>query len=657
MANLTPAMGQLITDTAVTTDGIAQAMPSLRRAFFVGDVLTRRDVARLCNLAPNLTVVNFYGSTETQRAVSYYIIEESVEELTTSRAKEIVPLGRGVKDAQLILLNNASQLAGIGEVAEIHMRSHHLALRYQGDDAQTAYRFLPNTFTNIPGDRLYRTGDLGRYRPDGNVEFVSRADQQVQIRGFRVELGEINAVLGHFPGVQQALTIARPDETSGHLRLIAYIVPKPGQPEPVVADLRHFLRDRFPMYMVPSAFVLLSAIPMTPNGKIDRRALPDPDWGNLETQDSYATPRNDIEERLIVIWEHLLGVHPVGAKDNFFEIGGHSLLAVRLFVRIEQEFGVNLPLTSLFQEATVRHLANLIQAQTGLSTWSSLVEIHPRVNSERPRFFCVHGVTGDVYWFDALARYIGPDQPFYGLQSRGLDGVQEPLGTVEEMAAHYIREIRTLQPEGPYYIGGYSYGSNVAYEMARQLVGQGQTVALLAILDHMPAKSDYMKVRWNLRLIGHVLLNLPYRFQDFLYLRPDEMLARVRKKLRATSKWAWNKLHRGAQVGYQAGDLIDSADEFPEHVRRVIESNYRALHAYVPQPYLGEVTLLRAKGGRLLCSHDPEMGWGKLAQGGVKVSVVPGSHLRIFKEPHVRHLAFNLRAVLTAAYQEHEGAS
>ncbi|MCA9977287.1 MAG: amino acid adenylation domain-containing protein, partial [Anaerolineales bacterium] len=193
VANLTPAMGQLITDTAVTTDGIAQAMPSLRRAFFVGDVLTRRDVARLCNLAPNLTVVNFYGSTETQRAVSYYIIEESVEELTTSRAKEIVPLGRGVKDAQLILLNNASQLAGIGEVAEIHMRSHHLALRYQGDDAQTAYRFLPNTFTNIPGDRLYRTGDLGRYRPEGDIEFLGRVDFQVKVGGHRIELGEVEA--------------------------------------------------------------------------------------------------------------------------------------------------------------------------------------------------------------------------------------------------------------------------------------------------------------------------------------------------------------------------------------------------------------------------------------------------------------------------------
>ena len=651
IAHLTPAMGQIITDATINPNMADFTVPSLRYTFFVGDVLTRRDVKRLTTLCPNLTVVNFYGSTETQRAVSYYIVDNHAQSANTVQPKEVIPLGQGMKDVQLVLQNQAGKLAGVGEMAEIYVRSPHLALGYRGDEAQTNKRFLPNPYgSQMNGDILYRTGDMGRYLPDGNVEFVHRADHQVKVRGFRVELGEIDAMLGQNTAVYQAITIATKDEHIGSTRLSSFIVLNPNQ-DVSETELRSFLREKFPLYMIPSDIVLLDALPLTPNGKINRRALQVPKQTHVETDRDFARPANEVEAKLVTMWEELLGVHPVSVEDNFFEIGGHSLLVVRLFVRIDQEFGVNLPLTSLFKNGKISHLAQLIQNQNERTSWSSIVEIHPKADNPNPNFFCVHGVTGDVFWFEALARYMGVDQPFYGFQSRGLDGVQEPLDTVEEMAAHYIEEMCAFQPEGPYFIGGYSYGANIAYEMARQLTAAGREVGLLAVLDHMPTKSDYFKVTWNLHFVSNLLRNLPYRLQDFLHMRPDELMARLRKKSRQYRKGLKMRFSQSAResIKFEAADMIDSADEFPEYVQQVIDLNYRALRKYYPQPYPGNVVLLRAMGGHLFSSHDPEMGWGKLAEGGVDVKVIPGSHLRIFKEPHVNELAAQLRLAIEEA--------
>ena len=651
IAHLTPAMGQIITDATINPDMVTLKIPSLRKAFFVGDVLTRRDVKRLTTLCPNLTVVNFYGSTETQRAVSYYIVDNEAQHEDTIQPKEVIPLGQGMKDVQLLLQNQSGQLAGIGEMAEIFVRSPHLALGYRGDEAQTNQRFISNPFgSQMNGDVLYRTGDMGRYLPDGNVEFVHRVDHQVKVRGFRVELGEIDAMLGQQTAVHQAITIASKDARIGSTRLSSFIVLKPGQVASD-AELRSFLREKFPQYMVPTDIVLLDALPLTPNGKIDRRALQVPEQIHQEAEGNLAQPKNEVESRLVTMWEELLGISPISVHDNFFEVGGHSLLMVRLFVQIDQEFGVNLPLTSLFNDGTIAHLASLIRNQNERTSWSSIVEIHPKHDNPNPNFFCVHGVTGDVFWFEALARYMGADQPFYGFQSRGLDGVQEPLDTIEEMAAHYVDEMCAFQPEGPYFIGGYSYGANIAFEMARQMTEAGREVGLLVILDHFPTKSGYFKVTWNLKFVRNFMRNLPYRLQDFTQMKPHEFAARVRKKSRQYWKRLQMRFNRSSRdsIKFEAGDMIDGADEFPEHVQRVIDANYRALKIYYPQAYSGEVVLLRAMGGHLFSSHDPEMGWGPLASGGVDVKVIPGSHLRIFKEPHVHELAAQLRRSIEEA--------
>ncbi|HSU83067.1 MAG TPA: amino acid adenylation domain-containing protein, partial [Thermoanaerobaculia bacterium] len=345
VAHLTPAMGQILTERA--SGGAAVEAPSLRLVLLVGDALTRLDVARIRRLAPRVTCVNLYGSTETQRAVAYHVCAETGED-----AKQVLPLGAGMRDAQLLVINRAGRLAGIGEVGEIAVRSPHLAQGYLGDPALTADKFRTNPFTGLDGDRIYRTGDLGRYLPDGEVTFAGRADQQVKIRGFRIEPAEIEARLAALPGVREAVVVAREDR--GEKRLVAYIVAEGAAVSP--AFLRQALRDRLPAYMVPSAFVLLERLPITPNGKVDRRALPAP--VAAAEASVQAAPEGAIEERIAAVWREVLGVERVGVTDNFFDVGGHSLLLVRLHSRLQEELGREISLLELFNHPSIRSQAD-----------------------------------------------------------------------------------------------------------------------------------------------------------------------------------------------------------------------------------------------------------------------------------------------------------
>ena len=360
VAHLTPALGQMIVDAG---DDVA-LVESLRRAFFVGDVLTRADVDRLHRLAPNVTVVNYYGSTETQRAVSYFVVTRGATD-----GKEVIPLGRGIPGVQLLVRNAAGEPAGVGEAGEIWLRSPHVALGYLGDPALTAERFVINPWTNDPADLLYRTGDLGRYRPDGVVEPMGRADQQVKIRGFRVELGEIEATLAKHPSVREAVIVARGD--AADRRLIGYAVPADGSLESIDSEaLRAHLRAALPDFMVPSVIVPLEALPLTANRKIDRKALPEP---RIESAvDSAAESSSDAtssqagtktEGEIAAIWREVLGVARVGADDDFFALGGHSLKATRVLSRIQQATGVRLPVKEFFANPTVRALAAAVDAR------------------------------------------------------------------------------------------------------------------------------------------------------------------------------------------------------------------------------------------------------------------------------------------------------
>ncbi|HKV06814.1 MAG TPA: amino acid adenylation domain-containing protein [Thermoanaerobaculia bacterium] len=341
VAHLTPALGQVLTTEAPNRPRVE--VPSLRYVFLVGDVLTRRDVARLRRLAPAVTCVNYYGSTETQRAVGYHLAEED-------EPREVLPLGRGIPDVQILVLNPAGSLAGIGELGEVSVRSPHIALGYLGDPQLTAQRFV--------GD-LYRTGDLGRYLPNGEAVFVGRADTQVKIRGFRIELGEIESVLGGFPGVREAVVIARQDRGPERY-LAAYVVPAAGA-APTPRELRAYLRERLPDSMVPATFTLLPELPLTPNRKVDRKALPAPGRGAEEA--AFVAPETDLEREIAAVWQEVLGVPKVGLHDNFFETGGHSLLLVRLHARLQEVLKADLSLMDLFSHPSVQAQAEHLRGR------------------------------------------------------------------------------------------------------------------------------------------------------------------------------------------------------------------------------------------------------------------------------------------------------
>ncbi len=368
VAHLTPAMGQLLADASE-----GERIDSLRRAFFVGDVLRRADVQRLAELAPNLRVINYYGSTETQRAVSYHVVDPEAEQ------KEIIPLGRGIPGVQLLVRNASGEIAGVGEVGEIWLRSPHLAAGYLGDEALSASRFVVNPWTGQARDRLYRTGDLGRYRPDGEVEPMGRADQQVKVRGFRVELGEVESALASHAAIKEAAVIAR-ETGAGDRRLVAYWVPADDAARAESAELRAHLKALLPEYMVPSAYVRLDRLPLTANGKLDRRALPEPEAVAADARP--AAPRTPTEEILAQIWAEVLRTESVGVDDDFFGLGGHSLLATRLLARVQSALGVVLPLRAIFERPTVAELAAQVDVlrQGGARVLPPIV----RVDRDRP---------------------------------------------------------------------------------------------------------------------------------------------------------------------------------------------------------------------------------------------------------------------------------
>jgi amino acid adenylation domain-containing protein len=365
VSHLTPAMAQLLTEGA---DGLEIAC--LRLVLLIGDILTRRDVARIRTLVPGVTCVNLYGATETQRALAMHVVDsgEGAQEAAI-QGKHVLPLGRGMRDVQLLVLNPAGGLAGIGELGEIAVRSPHLAQGYLGDDALTAQRFVVNPFTGEPGDRLYLTGDLGRYLPHGEVAFSGRSDSQLKIRGFRIELGEVEATLAGLAGVREAVVVAR--EEDGEKRLAAFAVPEVAEGREsrlTEGSLREALRERLPAYMVPASVEFLPSLPITPNGKVDRRALsqrarrtPAVDAG------ADTLPRTPDEELMAGIWAEVLRIDRVGVHDDFFALGGHSLLATKLAARIRISFNIELPLREIFEQPTVSGLAaKVLEKRRGL---------------------------------------------------------------------------------------------------------------------------------------------------------------------------------------------------------------------------------------------------------------------------------------------------
>jgi thioesterase domain-containing protein len=383
--------------------------------------------------------------------------------------------------------------------------------------------------------------------------------------------------------------------------------------------------------MIPSAFVLLDELPKTISGKVDRYALPAPPSDRPAWAAEFVAPRNEQERLIAEVWEQLLGVQPVGVTDNFFELGGHSMLAVRAMAEVEKRTGVALPLAALFQRATVEHLASLLAAPEAHEAASSLVPL--QTEGEASPLFLVHPAGGTVFCYLELAKYFRGERPVYGLQALGVDGLHPPHTNVEEMCAHYIQAMRRVQPTGPYRLAGWSLGGNLAYEMARQLVSQGDEVALLALLDSgaLPADRPIDESEF-LALVVALFPGEEHRpLEDVQQMSPDEQLTYF--------------VHRAAQAGLAPADDLAVS----QHVFRVFQANMKATLEHRPQPYSGKVTLLRAAQQQKIheVSDDPYLGWRSLAQGGVEVHHVPGDHAHMVHEPNVAALAETLKTCLS----------
>ncbi|HBB98647.1 MAG TPA: non-ribosomal peptide synthetase [Blastocatellia bacterium] len=604
--------------------------PNLRLVVLGGEKVTRTDVESYQrHFSDDCLFVNGLGPTEATVALQNFINKQ------TRLSGDNIPVGFPVEDTEVLLLNKDGRPAEVS--GEIAVKSAHVALGYWRNPGATDRAFTTNG--GGPAIRIYRTGDMGRRLPDGSLLFEGRKDFQVKIRGFRVELGEIESAISQHHAIREGVVVMK-ENAAGDQRLIAYVVPRETRPTP--DELRGFLKPKLPDYMIPSSFVVLDSLPLTSSGKLNRRALPAPDESADRAATTLAAPRTPLEKSLTTIWANVLETSAIGINDNFFDLGGHSLLAVRLFGQIEEQLGKRLPLATLFQAPTVAQLAGILKTEDAPS-WSSLVSIQT-LGSRLP-FFCVHAVGGNVLEYYDLAQHLGSDQPFYGLQSQGLDGEDAPHSRIEDMAAHYIREMREAQPVGPYFIGGRSLGGIIAYEVACQLRAQGQEVGLLALLDSYPVghqkllpQADSFSNRAGrfLKILGaHIsnVRNLPWQE------KPGYVISKLQYgPVRIKSK-VWRTIYQSYQ---------NLGRDLPPALRDVEEFNWLAAWKYRPKVYDGRVTLFWASND-LNAKFDLIEGWQTLARDGMELHEIPGTHLDMIKEPHVSELARVLNDCLLKA--------
>jgi amino acid adenylation domain-containing protein len=579
------------------------------------------------------SVWNLYGPTETT-------IWSATRQVVSAAGP--VSIGRPIDNTQIYILDAHFEPVPIGVAGELYIGGAGLARGYLNRPELTAEKFLPSPFGDRPGARLYRTGDLARYRRDGDIEVLGRIDHQVKVRGFRIELGEIESVLAKHPDIRQAVVTSQEDDR-GDRRLAAFLVPKQ-KSAPPPSELRSFIRTQLPDYMVPSFFVTLDALPLTPNGKVNRQALAAVEAAGSEPAHGIVKPRNRLELELLRIWEEVLNIKSIGVNDNFFELGGHSIIAVRLFAQIEKKFEKKLPLATLFRAPTIEQLASYLRHEKSEPSWSSLVAIQP--SGSKPPFFCVHAHGGNVLNFHDLARCLGTDQPFYGLQAQGLDGQQPGHNRIEEMAAHYLNEIKTVQPEGPYFLGGYCFGGKVAFEMARQLKAAGERVALLAVIDSYAP--GYPKLRsWYDRKIKQRFFYHWYNLRGTSAKEKLHYLLRKGQILKSRLETFGNRM--ASRVYSTMGISLPPRLE-PFRQRK------RARSTYGRQTYSGRIIVFSPVEGPAWVDHQPDMGWEGLADEGLEIHEL-GSYAHMIFEPFVGELANRLAECIEKAQAIPQGTS
>ena len=645
-------------------------------------------VAELQQLAPDCTIFNHYGPTETTVGALTFRVPANCSTLTGDG----LPLGRPLGNLRAYVLDAGRQLVPIGVPGELFIAGAGVARGYLNRDELTADRFVPDPFSNEPAARMYRTGDRARWNTDGQLEFLGRADNQVKVRGFRLELGEIESLLRSLPKVDDAVVLLRRD--SDEPQLVAYVSGSNLE----TGDLRERLKKSLPSHAIPAAFVVVSDWPLTPNGKLDRRALPAPsEQDRVVVRSVSAEPSSPTERRLAKMWCDLLKVSRVGMSDDFFLLGGHSLVAMRLIGLVHREFGVALHQGALFRYPVFADLAGHIDSLTApaspvpaRSTVSPdagrALEAEPvdqavimaRLNSPPAPdpgatridsagaagpanvlvriaeggpgapFYWVHGVGGEVFSYMALSRHLATERPVYGFTADWSLVEGQENATLEVMARHYANVLRSQQPIGPYHIGGFCSAAMLALEVARQLEADGGTAGVLAVIDYDNTPGNAPQ---GLGALVAFFRNLPRWLKDDAMASGfKDFVGRVASRLRRLAK-------RVPSAASQApNQTIDFRDQigmwrFPAHQVAMLKTHHHAIHTYQPKPFKGRVSLFLPRTHPLFgpWPTGDDRAWSDLAGGGVSVHEVRGSHSTMLTEPFASGLAATLMQSLRKA--------
>ncbi|MGI5281967.1 amino acid adenylation domain-containing protein [Nonomuraea polychroma] len=589
-------------------------LPALRRVICSGEALGAELAARCHDRLPHTELHNLYGPTEAAVDVTWHPCEPG---------ERLVPIGRPVANTRLEVLGADGQRVPVGTPGELCLGGVQLARGYVNRPELTAERFVPDPY-GPPGARLYRTGDVARWLPTGEVQYLGRTDFQVKIRGQRVELGEIEALLAADPAVRAAVVVLRGE------RLVGYVVPQSDD----LPDLAPALRRRLPDHMVPAAWVRMDALPVTANGKLDRAALPAPgDAGRAP----YLPPRDPFEARLGTLWEETLGVDAVSVHDDFFALGGHSLLALRLTMRLRKELGRDVPLSTVLTAPTVARLAaELRRPQDNDGAPQRIVPLRP--TGDRDPVFLFHALGGQVFRYLPLTRHLGSDQPVYAVQAAGLAPGEEPHATLAEMVDDYTAHLLKIRPHGPYVLGGYCIGGNIALETARRLRELGEEVPLV-VLFYSDANEPVLRASLedDAVLLTHALAGgkVQVDLDDLHRMSPDERLLAV--------------IDAAARADTLQPDTADlrQARRFVD----VFRANAHAVGHYRHAPYDGDVLLFSPAAEGI---PPDDMGWRNVVTGRLRISPIHGERFTVMYEPRVALAAAELRSSIDHGLTPHD---
>lgn len=606
---LLPSLYRLLLEYAAVSD-----LSSLNTVMVAGEASSAALIQQHYKKIPRVELVNEYGPTEgTVWCTAHKILPED--------AFGMVPIGRPIPNVQNYILDQNLEPVPVGVIGELYIGGAGVATGYWKRPKLTSERFVPNHFDKNASPNLYKTGDLVRYRANGLIDFLGRADHQVKIRGHRIELDEVKKVLTQLKIVQDAVVIVQNENNLP--RLIAYLAIRDSEKD---LDIRFLLKEKLPEYMIPSAFVILAEFPKLPNGKINLSKLPTPDKTDFSGNTGFKAPKTEIEQELAKIWEKVLKITPIGIHDNFFEIGGDSMRSIQVIAKA-QEVGLEIASHQLFEYQTIGELAKFLEKSEdseAADNWSSLVSLNK--SGAKSPLFCIHSGGGHVFFYQPLAKHLSADQPLYALQPLGLNGEETLHSSIEEMATFYLNEMKKVQPSGPYHILGTCFSNAVGLEMANQLKAAGEEIALLLFIDSGPAYLEGAAIRGERKTMS--------RFMEMI---KDGNWKGIQRKFR--NRWIRTK--------QKALSPLENQQE--TNLRVTINSLNHLYNYYNWTPYDGKITFIRSTEFAEREDKKTHISqWTKLAKGGLEVHVVPGHHLTLFAEPEVQGLAIKIEECLQA---------